>query len=101
MNLEYLDARRLEKLDDDVKFFWLMAKYGVILCMKAIVAIRAIPASLTNEQARKHICRMVDDGGGDAIHNFLSNCCTKSMPLDFETAGVKVHGEGGDKTSCH
>jgi len=62
VNLECLSGKRLEKLDDDVKLFWLMAKYGVIPCMKAMVAMRAIPSSLKNQQAHKYVCRVVDAG---------------------------------------
>ena len=38
VNLECLNGKRLEKLDDDVK---LLAKYRVIPCMKAMVAMRS------------------------------------------------------------
>ena len=59
VNLECLSGKTLGKLDVDVKLFWLMAKYGVIPCMKAMVAMRAIPSSLTKEQVHKYVCRNV------------------------------------------
>ena len=88
-----------------MKLFLLMAKYGVIPCMKAMVAMKTIPLSLTKEQAHKYVCRMVDDvseSDARAIHTFLSNC-TKSMPLDFVTPCVKVEKEvmGPPLSECY
>ena len=76
VNLDVVSGERLAKLDDEVKMSWLMAKYGVMACLKVMPAMKtAASPSLTEGQACKYIYSMVEDevskGDAAAIHKFL------------------------------
>ena len=42
----------MEKLDDELKILWLMAKYGTTNVLKIMAAMRTVPASLTEIRQR-------------------------------------------------
>ena len=83
VNLDVVSGERLAKLDDEVKMSWLMAKYGVMACLKVMLAMKTASPSLTEGQACKYIYSMVEDevskGDAAAIHKFLLNCCASSI----------------------
>ena len=56
-----MSSERLAKLDDEVKMSWLMAKYGLMACLKVMVAMKTASPSLTVGQACKYISSMVED----------------------------------------
>ena len=49
-----------ESLLSMVKMSWLMAKYGVMPCLKVMVAMKTTSPSLTEGQACKYVCSMVE-----------------------------------------
>ena len=55
VNLDVVSGERLAKLDDEVKMSWLMAKYGVMACLKGMLAMKTASPSLTEGQACKYI----------------------------------------------
>lgn len=89
VNLDVVSENRLEKLDDEVKMSWLMAKYGVMACLKVMVAMKTASESLTEGQACNYVCSMVKDevtrGDAAAIHKFLLNCCASSILEQVES----------------
>ena len=89
VNLDAVSGNRLEKLDDEVKMSWLMAKYGVMACLKVMVAMKTASESLTEGQACKYVCSMVEDevtrGDAPAIEKFLFNCCASSILEQVES----------------
>ena len=78
-----MSGERLAKLDDEVKMSWLIAKYGVMACLKVMLTMKTASPSLTEGQACKYIYSMVEDevskGDATAIHKFLLNCCASSI----------------------
>ena len=60
-----------------------MAKYGVMACLKVMLAMKTASPSLTEGQACKYVYSMVEDevskGDAAAIHKFLLNCCASSV----------------------
>ena len=97
MTLQCVDVRRLEKVNDEVKLSWVMAKYGVVAVLKVMVAMRVTPETLTAAQAQKCVCSMVagsEETDTVTIYQFLSNCCTRAveqvascMRMDAEVMG--------------
>ena len=83
VNLDVVSGERLQKLDE-VKVPWLMAKYGVMACLKVMIAMKTVVSraewgvatrDFTNRRAGLHVCSMVEDevtrGDAAAIHKFL------------------------------
>ena len=62
INLELASVKTMEKLDDELKILWLMAKYGTTNVLKIMAAMRTVPASLTENQAEKYVCSLVKKG---------------------------------------
>ena len=96
VNLELTSVKRLEKLDDEVKLLWLMAKYSVVAVLKVLVALNTVPASLTENQARKYVLRMANadqtiEGDLEAIYTFLSKSCS-SDALGRIASSVQTEG---------
>lgn len=58
VNLELTSVKRLEKLNNEVKLLWLMAKYSMVAVLKVLVALNMVPASLTENQAHKYVLRL-------------------------------------------
>ena len=89
VNLDVVSGERLERLDDEVKMSWLMAKYGVMPCLKVMVAMKTTSPSLTEGQACKYVCSMVEGevtrGDAAAIHKFLLNYCGSSILEQVES----------------
>ena len=71
VNLDVVSGERLAKLDE-VKMSWLMAKYGVMACLKVMLAIASIYTACMVEDE-------VSKGDAAAIHKFLLNCCASSI----------------------
>ena len=93
VNLELASVKRLEKLDDEVKLLWLMAKYSVVAVLKVLVALNTVPASLTEHQRHKYLLRMANadqtiEGDLEVIYTFLSKSCSSDalgrMHLQFK-----------------
>ena len=57
INLAFTSVK--EKLDDELKMLWLMAKYGTTNVLKIMAAMKTVPASLTENQAEKYVCSLV------------------------------------------
>ena len=66
-----------------------MAKYGVMACLKVMVAMKTVSESLTEGQTCNYVCSMVKDevtrGDAAAIHKFLLNCCASSILEQVES----------------
>ena len=97
VNLELTSVKRLEKLDDEVKLLWLMVKYGIIVVLNVMVAMKTVPASLTENQAQKYVCSMInkdETAGGEveAIRKFLLQSCS-SDSLERIGSSMRVDGE--------
>ena len=76
-------VKRLEKLGDEVKLLWLMAKHRMVAVLNVIVAMRTVPASLTENQASKYVLRGVEgdqqtaiESDAEAIYDFLLSSCS-------------------------
>ena len=98
INLELASVKTMEKLDDDLKMLWLMAKYGTTNVLKIMAAMRTVPASLTENQAEKYVCSLVKKNetvGSDNVeflYKFLSVSCSNGT-LDRVVSAVRVEEE--------
>ena len=102
LQLAGLSANGLDGIVDEVKMLWLMAKYGVVLCLKVVLAIGSIPASLTEEQAKKYVYGCLVDQGTTStlermclpyIYTFLNSNCRNGTVQDEISSCVAVKKE--------
>ena len=80
ISLELTSVKRREKMNDDIKVLWLMAKYGVSAVIKVIAAIEAVPSSLSERQALKYVHKTVDENevarsDVETMYSFLVHSC--------------------------
>ena len=80
VSLELTSVKRREKMNDDIKVLWLMAKCGVSAVIKVIAAIEAVPSSLSERQALKYVHKTVDENkvvrsDVETMYSFLVHSC--------------------------
>ena len=95
-------VKRLEKLGDEVKLLWLMAKHGMVAVLNVIVAMRTVPASLTENQARKYVLRGVEGtSDAEAIYDFLlSSCASDALEKIASSMKMEVSVLGPPALEC-